>query len=286
MKTMRILTCGVCFFMAFFGGLFHKGEAYAAEEEESVELPVLMYHSVTTSGKSRYIVTPEQMEQDLVAILDASFTPVFASEVIAYAAGEGTLPEKPVLLTFDDGHYNVLKNVLPLFEKYGACGVVCVIGKYTEYASTHIGESHKESYSYLTWDDISLLEKSGFFEIGNHSYDMHEFSPRYGIGRIKGESDEVYREKFLSDTKRLECKIEQCGCRKPRVYAYPFGRYNKVAKTALVSCGYAMTLTCEEGISKIKRGDKESVLQLKRFNRESSYSSQKVAEILSGTSTE
>ena len=266
----KILVC-VCFLLCF-----SPLAAFApVDEKESVKLPVIMYHSVTSYGKSEYIVTEKQLEEDLVFLTGHGYETVSVRQLCDYVDGVGKLPKKPILLTFDDGHYNNLSAALPLLEKYGCKAEINVIGKFCEYASTHPNESHRPEYSYLTWDDVRLLSESGVFEVGCHTYNMHDFSPRFGIGRMAGESDEEYVKKLRADVGRLDKKLADCGI-KCAVFAYPFGRYNTLAQNTLVSMGYRMTLTCCEGVNTIEKGNPKSLLHLKRYNRASSLSTAKV----------
>ena len=265
----KFLLC-VCFLLCFLP----LAAFSPAEKKECVRLPVIMYHSVTSHGKSEYIVSEKQLEEDLVYLTGHGYETVSVRQLYDYVDGTGTLPKKPILLTFDDGHYNNLSAALPLLQKYGCKAEINVIGKFCEYASTHPNESHRPEYSYLTWDDVKMLSDSGVFEVGCHTYNMHDFTPRFGIGRIKGESDEEYVKKLTADITRLEEKLRryEIEC---TVFAYPFGRYNTLAQNTLVSMGYRMTLTCCEGVNIIEKGNPKSLLHLKRYNRASSLSTVK-----------
>ena len=114
---------------------------------------------------------------------------VTAEKLISYTRGVGKLPEKPVLITFDDGFYNNLSIALPLLEKHDMRAVVSIVGRYTDdYAAA---DPHADCYSYLTWADISELAASGRVEIGSHTYDMHSRSGlRQGCAKLPEESND------------------------------------------------------------------------------------------------
>ncbi len=258
----------VCLFLFCFP-LF----AFSPYEEKSVSLPVIMYHSVTSHGKSEYIVTEKQLENDLSYLKENGYVTVTAKQLCDYVDGMGELPPKPILLTFDDGHYNNLSAVVPLLERYDCHAVVSVIGKFCKYSSDHPEESHHPEYSYLTWDDIKALNESGRVEIGSHTYNMHNYSPRFGIGRISGEDDVTYEKNLRNDLNKLNDCLAPCDV-KPTVFAYPFGRYNSIAQSTLLSMGFRMTLTCSEGINTIEKGNPDSLIHLKRYNRASSLTTE------------
>ena len=232
---------------------------------EQVKLPVLMYHSVLRSRKGVYVVSPAQLEADLAALCRAGYTPVRAEAVIAYAEGRGDLPEKPVLLTFDDGHYNSWYYAAPLLRKYNDSAVFNVVGKYTDFSTG--GERDNPNYSYLTWDEIAAMAENREAEIGNHTYAMHEMHPRFGAGRMDGESDEAYAAALRADIGKMQSSL--CGRSgiQTVIFAYPFGEYTCESQQVLREMGFRMILTCNERVSTVRRGDPSSLLCLGRFNR-------------------
>ena len=85
--------------------LTHLGKHHfpAVDSAGGVSLPVLMYHSVAPVPEQQYCVTPETLESDLRYLQAHGYETVSPEELVAYTNGNGTLPEKPVMLTFDDG---------------------------------------------------------------------------------------------------------------------------------------------------------------------------------------
>ena len=92
----------------------------AAAPEESVAVPAVMYHAVLqdTSRHGRYTVSPQEFESDLQYLTSHGYTTVVMADLIAYTQG-GTLPEKPVLITFDDGYYNNYVYAYPIAQQMG-----------------------------------------------------------------------------------------------------------------------------------------------------------------------
>ena len=64
-------------------------------DDDSVFLPVIMYHSICERSPSEYIVTPKQAESDLAWLKKNGYTSVSAQELVEYTNGSGILPEKP-----------------------------------------------------------------------------------------------------------------------------------------------------------------------------------------------
>ena len=235
-------------------------------EEDCVQVPILMYHSLLKSKKGKYCVNPSTFEDDILYLREHGYTSIFVEDLINYYEGKSQLPEKPVIISFDDGHYNNLYYGLPLLLQYNFKANLNVIGSFCNYTTTS-GDKDNPNYSYLTWDEIKFMQQTGLVEIGNHTYKMHAFSPRYGIAQKQGESDFEYQEALSSDVNKLENILqEECGF-KTQVFAYPFGKYSKKSEEILRNQGFKAFLTCNEGINKIKKGDKSVLSHLKRINR-------------------
>lgn len=235
-------------------------------------LTIVMYHSILKSVKNDYTISPIQFENDLKELTKRGYVTVLPTEIINYITYGGYFPDKPLLITFDDGHYNNMFYCLELLKKYNCKANINVIGSFSEFSSSN-GDDSKPMYSYLTWKQIKELANSGIFEIGHHSYNMHKLSPRYGISKMKNESEFAYKKAFTNDFKKLQNKlIKDCGIT-PVCFAYPFGRYNSTAKKIMIDEGIKMFLTCSEKRNTLTIGKNECLYELCRFNRNPSLSS-------------
>ena len=242
-----------------------------ASAEERTMLPVLMYHSISESKKGVYFISPRALESDLAALSALGYVFVTANAVKDYLNGTGELPEKPLLLTFDDGHYDNLFYGLEILKKHDAHAVINVIGCFSEYSSTH--EKDHPEYSHLTWDEIAYLAKSGVFEIGSHTYGMHAYKPRFGIKRKKGESEEDHRRALSEDLEILDrILLDKCGVR-PVAFAYPFGAYDEESEK-VVKSRYDMIFTCYERVNSLKKGDSAKLSRIYRINRDGTLDTQ------------
>ncbi len=261
----------VCVIFFFVGRLLIFSSADSSDDEP-VFLPVIMYHSVYDGTPRDYVVTPEQVESDLAWLKNNGYESVTAQQLADYTAGAGGLPEKPVLITFDDGFYNNLSEALPLLEKYDMHAIVSVVGKYTDECAA--ADPHVSRYSYLTWEDISALAASGRMEIGNHTYDMHSLNgERRGCMKLSGETNEEYAEKLRQDIGLLQTEIHQHTGITPIAFAYPFGSLSRESIPVLRECGIMITLTCFERPNYITR-DPDCLFGIFRYNRSGLYSTE------------
>lgn len=235
-------------------------------KEDSRDIPIIMYHSILKSKKGNYVVSPDMLKEDIKYLKNHGYQPIFIQDIINFCDGIDTLPKKPVVLSFDDGHYNNYYYAYPILieEKFKAN--LNIIGCFCEF-TTSSKDCDNPNYSYLTWEEIKTLHDYGIFEIGNHTYKMHSYKPRYGIKKMESETEEEYKTALEQDVIKLENKLMiDCGFR-TNVFAYPFGAYDKTSENILKELGFKAFLTCNEGINKIKKNDNSSLSHLKRINR-------------------
>lgn len=254
-------------------GALGGSDAALCEGGEAVPVPILMYHSILKDPASAcaYVVSPELFRSDMEYLRDNGYTTVFVSDLVDYAYSGARLPEKPVVVTFDDGFLNNLTYILPILEEMDLKAVVSVVGKYSEsYSDT---PDANPAYAYLTWDDIITLRESGHVEIGSHTYDMHTLGSRRGCAKRSGESEDDYRAALEADLTALQELLSEHSGVTPTVFAYPFGLVSGEALEVIKDMGFKAALTCSEKVNYLT-GDPEELFYLGRFNRPAGISTQ------------
>lgn len=237
------------------------------EKKEGVAVPIIMYHSILKdeARTGEYVITPIELEKDMLWLKNNGYTPVFVNDLIRYVKYDGELPEKPVVLTFDDGTYNYKEYLLPLLKKYDFKATVSIVGSYTDIACEEAQPN--PAYSYLDWQDVTELRNSGLVEICNHSYDMHNLGERRGVMQLENETYEKYRKVFLRDiTKLQDLCDEHCGFQ-PNVYTYPFGINCESSRRLVKNMGFEASLGVEGKMNYIVKGDESCLFDLNRYNR-------------------
>ena len=239
-------------------------------------LPIIMYHHITVNKEKagEYTVTEEEFWCDLQYIKDNGYTTVTIEDISNYVNGKSNLPDKPIMITFDDGFESFYSIAYPILKENNMRAVVSVIGSVTEKYSAI--NDHNISYSNLTWSEINEMHQSGLIEFQNHSYNMHscKSGERKGISQLQGESDSQYRKSLTEDLYKTQKLFEEnCGF-KPTAIAYPYGAYSKNTLKIVKECGFTCTLVCEERINKITVGDSNCLFSLGRYNRPSGISTE------------
>lgn len=234
---------------------------------KSIRVPIAMYHSILDDPKKAdvYIATASQLKQDLKYLKDHGYQTVVVEDLIDYVSGQGTLPEKPVMITFDDGYYNTLYYALPILTQMDMKAVVSIVGSYTEAFSEK--PDPNPAYAYLSWDEVKQLKDSGRFEVQNHSYDMHSIAGRLGSKRKAGESASAYCSLFCADVMKQQKFLEErCGVT-ATAFTYPYGLISPEAQDCLNQMNFSASLTCFERINYIQAGNPECLFMLGRYNR-------------------
>jgi len=238
-------------------------------------LYILMYHSILDSDKraGEYVITPKMFEADLKYLKEKGYETIVTKNLTDYVENGSPLPEKAVVITFDDGYYNNYSYAYPLLKKYEMKGVLSVIGYHTEAYSKE--KTFNNNYSHVTWKMIKEMADDGVFEIQNHTYNLHNLNKRKGILKQKAESDKEYEKMLKSDIEKTQKLLKiNCGIT-PNAFTCPFGAVNEKALDIIKSMGFKATYGCEEGINYITR-DPECLYELKRYNRTKSFDIKKI----------
>lgn len=237
--------------------------------DDTVFLPVAMYHSITGEGDSpsAYVIPPSAFENDLKYLSERGYTAVTITDLANYVLHGGKLPEKPVMLTFDDGFYNNYCNAYPLLKKYHMRAVLSPVGALTEQFSQTSDTEEHEVWSYCTGTELKEMADSGVIEIQNHSYDLHTLEPRRGCLRKSGEDKTAYERMFHHDTQQAQNLFTSLGIDAPICYTYPYGARNDETEKLVEENGFIASLSCEEGVSGIVR-DPACLKHIKRYNRD------------------
>jgi len=211
-------------------------------------LYVLMYHSFVPDGTecNNWTLTDARLREDLQWLADNGYTTILPSELVA---GE-PLPEKAVMLTFDDGYANNYTVAYPLLREFQAKAVISLVVNH----QFHQDEKH------LSWDMCREMVQSGLVEIGSHTYNCHNNSPR-GIQRMDGESQKDYETRVFADLQTSIDLIEENVGTAVQFFAYPHGQTEPWANDFLKE-HFSLTVTTHHGSTDISKG----LYDMNRYN--------------------
>ena len=238
-----------------------------AKVEDRIDLPIIMYHGLLKEEKrqGQFIISPNLFEQDLRYLQENGYTTVVIADLIAYVQDGKPLPEKPVMLTFDDGYYNNNLYAFPLLKQYNCKMVLSPIGRYTD-EYTQNKDTHA-NYAHCSWDAVREMMASGLVEFQNHSYNLHSIdSGRKGAKKKAVESLVDYRTLLVEDVMKMQTRMREETGYTPTAFVYPFGAVSSESLPILKELGFQATLICESHINAITR-DPECLYGLGRYRR-------------------
>lgn len=245
----------------------HPPAAMAGASGGKVTLPIVMYHHILKEQAclGDYTISPEEFRGDLQFLKENGYTPISMEDLLRYTQEGTPLPEKPVMITFDDGYESFYAYAYPILQEFHYPAVLAVIGRYADQYTD--GPDHHIRYSHCDWTELQEMVDSGLVEVENHSYNMHQNQGgRHGAKKLPGESTEQYCQALREDIGKLQAEIGERLGYTPTTFVYPFGFISPEAKPLLRELGFSAALTCEEKLNHLT-GDPEELYNLHRFNR-------------------
>ncbi len=248
-------------------------------QSQVVELPIIMYHSILKDENywGDYVISPEQLEADFEYLSQNGYTAIGMTELYNYLYLGEDLPEKPIILSFDDGYYNNYLYAYPLALEYNMKIIISPIAYYSDINT--VDEVQSGYYSHCTWEQIQEMYNSGLVEFGNHSYNLHSDSgERLGTKMLTWEDEETYKQLLQEDLSKAQDLLTQATGIATKLFVYPFGAISEQAQSVIESMGFICTFSCEEKMNLISK-DPSSIEVLGRYLRPYNKS---VSEILGG----
>ena len=228
------------------------------------EFLVLCYHAVTAKATpyDRYGSIPQRLFVEQMEYLRThGYNPVSLDDILKASEGKKPLPQKPVLLTFDDAYLSYYEFVVPVLKKFGYPSVVAVVGRFIDNPPKDFPEQ------VMTWDQIKELSSRRLVEVVSHTYDLHKevrYNPQgnvasavniraYDGNKKTYETEEEYRSRIETDFNiQNELFRKKLGFT-PRAIAWPYGRYNSISLEIAHKAGYRIGFNVEKGFAHINR---------------------------------
>lgn len=256
-----LIISAICTLMAIGIISPQKGDVKEAE----IELPVIMYHGIRkdSSAQNEYVISPQEFENDLKYLKENNYTTIVVQDLLDYFEKAKPLPEKPIMLTFDDGYYNNFTYAFPLLKKYNSKIVLSPIGKYIDEYQENGDEN--PAYAQADWDDLRIMAQSGLVELQNHTYNLHSSKGRIGVSQKSGESDEEYTKLITDDISKLNKRMSEELDITPTAFVYPFGKKTKIAEQVVKNMGFKASFDCESKMNRISSTD--DLYNIHRFIR-------------------
>ena len=192
--------------------------------------PILEYHQVTDAQLDPYFelynVPPAEFAAQLDYLQAEGYTTITLQEFMRAVHGKATLPDKPIVLTFDDGYADNYSEMFPLLKSRGMKAVVYVI-------TNQIGQA-----GYLTLDALKEMQSYGI-EIGSHTSDHLPLT----------ELNDFIQRRQVRESKIF---LEWSGLQTIYSFSYPNGAFNSEFEKILREENYLTAVTGEAGLNTLE----------------------------------
>lgn len=216
-------------------------ETTVSQAGRKLKVAVMMYHHIgalpenADNIRKGLTVSTEEFEEEVKFLSEAGYTIVSFAE-LDYLTQKNKVPEKTVVLTFDDGYDDNYSYAFPVLKKYNAKGTFFIIS----------GKIGKEGY--ITEDQIKEMSTGGQ-EIGSHSVN-HPSLEKY-----KGQS-------LTSELVKSKETLEKITSGAIISFCYPAGKYTGDTIKAVQDAGYKYAVTTKSSTGEI---DLDNPFEISRY---------------------
>jgi biofilm PGA synthesis lipoprotein PgaB len=207
-------------------------------------------------------VTSTSLVQFFDWLKGTGWTAVSLDDVAAAARGVRPLPNKAILISFDDGYASLYTRVFPLLKVYRFPVVAALVGSWMEGrpdGTVTYGDRVVPRSNFISWAQAREMQASGFVEFASHSYNLHRGVPANPQGNMvpaaitwqydpatgSYEHDTQFRARIRADLVRARSQMATSLGRPPRALVWPFGRYSGPALEVAKQVGFTFALTLE-----------------------------------------
>lgn len=183
-------------------------------------VPVLMYHSVGIDKNNPVVIAPEKLEEQFKYLKDNGYSTITLEDLYNYLENDANIPEKSVVLTFDDGYENNYTTMFPLLKKYGFRATIFMISSYVD-----------KNTDFLTSAQLKEMDAYGV-DIESHTVNHDHLKT-------------LTKDKQLETLTQSKAFLEKLLNKKITYIAYPYGEYNQDTLACAETAGYKLALTTD-----------------------------------------
>jgi poly-beta-1,6-N-acetyl-D-glucosamine N-deacetylase len=221
------------------------------------EILILCYHGVlpTVAQDDLYTLTRQRFAEQMEYLHAHGYNAVSLDQLEAAMAGIRPLPEKAVLLSFDDGLRSYHDFVVPLLDLYGFPSMQAIVGSWVEN-----GPPPGLPEPVMTWEQVRAVAANPLVTIVSHSYDLHrsiQYTPQGNFAPIVGvraydpevgayETESAYLDKLRQDFEQQNTLFEKRLGSPPHAIVWPYGHYNAAAVQVAVESGMSLSFILDD----------------------------------------
>lgn len=234
---LRVLGFGRRFIILLSAARFTGGRQNF-EAEFWRQVPVLLYHHITPSGKQGLpgglSISIEKLERQMRWLKRAGYSSISPARWLAWCEAAEPLPPKPVIITFDDAYEDLSRTAFPVLHQLGITATVFVVT--AEVNGTNQWDSGH------SFPSVRLLSARQLIEWSARGVDFAPHSRTHP--HLQTCSAPELEEEIGGSLRELTSIIGSTS----DSFAYPYGEYNSKVRTVVAS-HFKMAFTCEDGLN-------------------------------------
>jgi poly-beta-1,6-N-acetyl-D-glucosamine N-deacetylase PgaB len=230
----------------------------------AAEVPVLVYHDIRdVPGADKYVVTGQTFREQMAFLKRQGYQPISLRHFAEAAAGRTSLPEKLVVLSFDDGLVSFRDIAMPVLAEYGFPAVLSVVTGWID--GRQVPSDYRDRL--LSWEQLRAVSRSPLVEVLSHTDNLHHgilanpqgnltpasITRRYDAVSGQYESETAFRSRIRADlahsAKRLRAEL---GTNPPGI-AWPYGFYDQILAEEATALGMRYHLTLAEEPARLEQ---------------------------------
>ncbi len=203
-----------------------------------INIPILNYHSISLGGTDRFVkftLHPETFAQHMKLISEQGYTPITVKDFAQLMRNSSPLPNKPIILTFDDGFADFYNSAFPILQGFHFPATLFVVTENMEGTSKWLKLEGEEDRRMLTWFQLSDVQRAGI-ECGTHSA-THT--------HLDTAKPEIARQEIICSKDTLEQKLGS----PVHSMAYPYGHYTETVRQMVIEAGYSAACAVRNAMS-------------------------------------
>ena len=259
------------------------------EEVQKRSIPILLYHNIDETASDGMTISRATFESHMQGMNNGGYTPISFGELIAFVETGAELPEKPVIITFDDGYSSNYEIAFPVLRALNMKATIFPIGitvGWNSYKDTGVSIN-----PHFDRAEMAEMAESGLIAIQSHTYDMHQVvgldDPakfRTGVLRREEETQEEYRQVFFDDVMMTRNLLEETTGQPVEIFAYPFGVCTDQTEAWLQEAGFRVTLLTGQRGNVVEKGKPEGLLRMNRYTMTEDDTNGDLLKLLAGES--
>jgi peptidoglycan/xylan/chitin deacetylase (PgdA/CDA1 family) len=183
-------------------------------------VPILCYHNLAEHAKGRLLLAVSSFQEQMRYLKANGYRIISLGDFLQFIRLDRQLPQKAVVLTFDDGYKSFKEYAYPVLKELGFPATLFV---YTDY----VGAGRNA----LSWQDLKELSAAGF--------EVHAHTKTHGdLRRVAGEPDAQYLRRMQIELGQPEEIFQKNLGRRSNVIAYPYGSWDESLLTKVKEYGY------------------------------------------------